>query len=151
MKNEDMNIRRIRQSDLDRVRTLANQMLRETYTEELMGHLFERFQHCFLVAASDEDICGFILGVPLDNLTLRILMIAVEKKYQRKGIGTNLLMAARRYAALRKMNSITLEVGIDNEGAQKFYQTQGFSITGLLENYYQDKTDAYVMRSYLVM
>lgn len=151
MKKGDINIRRIRQSDLKRIRTLANRMLRETYSEELIGHLFERFQHCFLVAASDEDIYGFVLGVPLDNLTLRILMLAVDKNSQRMGIGTNLLIAAKKYATLRRMNSLTLEVGVDNNAAQEFYMSGGFSITGLLENYYQDKTDAYVMKSYLLM
>jgi ribosomal protein S18 acetylase RimI-like enzyme len=142
-------IHRIEAMQLEDARNLANRRLRETYSAELFQHFFEDFRSCFLAASHDGDLAGFILGVPLDSSTLRILMLAVDENLTRRGIGCLLLTSAESYASTRKMTSVSLEVGTGNESAIHFYQKTGFSITGMLPQYYEDRSDAFVMRKTL--
>ena len=45
--------------------------------------------------------------------------------------------------------AITLEVAVDNHGAQTFYERLGYEPTGRIRGYYADNTDALVMRKQL--
>lgn len=149
MNSKDINISRIGPHQVEEARRLANRRLRETYSTELFLHFFENFRSCFLVASHDGKVAGFILGVPLEGVTLRILMLAVDEEYLMMGIGSSLMASAEAYAASRKMNSISLEVGVNNEDAINFYKRLGFAVTGMLSHYYEDRSDALVMRKAL--
>jgi ribosomal protein S18 acetylase RimI-like enzyme len=47
--------------------------------------------------------------------------------------------------------AITLEVAVDNHGAQTFYERMGYEQTGRIPGYYADNTDALVMRKPLLI
>ncbi|MEJ2068181.1 MAG: GNAT family N-acetyltransferase, partial [Deltaproteobacteria bacterium] len=132
MKEGEVVIRRIRATDLDRVRTLADRALKEEYSQDLMSHLYERFGQGFIMAESDGDLLGFVLGIPLDEGTMRILMFAVDETMRRRGVGTLLMESLRRYALRRRMRVITLEVAVDNKEAQEFYRRMGFAVAGMI-------------------
>jgi ribosomal protein S18 acetylase RimI-like enzyme len=142
---------RVEAVDLEFIMNMANSRLGEEYTIELFQHFFEIYGGCFLSAKDDDGILAFILAVPLDVSTLRVLMLAVLSSKERLGIGSTLVRAAEVYAASRKITSMVLEVGTKNEVALEFYKKLGFGITGMIEEYYNDKSDAYVMRKFLPM
>lgn len=142
-------IERIDPHQLEKVRELANIRLREDYSKELFTHFFENFRNCFLVALEKGEVLGFLLAVPRDETALRVLMLAVEQQHQGKGIARKLMSAAEGYAASRKMGSIVLEVGTDNTKAVNLYNRLGFKVVGILQEYYKDRTDAFVMRKIL--
>jgi ribosomal protein S18 acetylase RimI-like enzyme len=142
---------RVEAADLETLMIMANSRLREDYSIELFQHFFETQGGCFFNAKDDDRSFGFILGVPMDSSSLRILMLVVEETNVRKGIGSMLLRAAEAYACSRKMTSLVLEVGTLNEVAIEFYKKHGFTITGVIPEYYNDKTDAFVMRKFLPM
>ncbi|MFW3146600.1 MAG: GNAT family N-acetyltransferase [Thermoplasmatota archaeon] len=145
----ELNISRIGPQQVEEARSLANRRLRETYSAELFQHFFENFNSCFLVASHDGRIAGFILGVPLEGITLRILMLAVDEGFLKMGVGSTLMASAEAYASSRKMSAISLEVGVKNEVAINFYKRLGFALTGMLPHYYEDGSDAFVMRKAL--
>lgn len=148
---EPIQISRIEAGDLEPVRQLANQRLREKYNIELFQHFYETRPGCFLTAKEDGRVSGFILAIPMEEVSLRILMLVVSKSRERNGIGTSLMASAEAYASSRKMMTLVLEVGTVNESAIDFYSKIGFKITGMIPEYYNDKTNAFVMKKFLTM
>jgi ribosomal protein S18 acetylase RimI-like enzyme len=144
-----MKIRRIVTEDLDAVRTIAREQLHETYSEELFRYFFEDHPGCFFVAEEASTIVGFVLSIPQDNSMLRVIMLAVGKRWKRKGIGSKLLAQAESYATLRKLNPMVLEVSTVNTEAINFYTKRGYKVTGVLQRYYNDGGDALTMKRYL--
>jgi ribosomal protein S18 acetylase RimI-like enzyme len=144
-------VARVVAGDLEIIMKMANSRLREDYTLELFQHFFETQGGCFLAAKEGNEMLGFLLAVPMNNSSLRVLMLVVKGSRVRNGIGTSLMSSAETYAMSRKMTSIMLEVGIMNEIAVEFYKNLGYGITGMIPEYYNDKSDAFVMRKYLPM
>ncbi len=142
-------IRRVEAGDLIHVVSIADAELREEYDSKLFSHFYEGFRGGFLVADDGERIRGFILGVPMDNTKLRILMLAVRGEFSRMGIGTSLLESCKQYARLRGMGSMVLEVREGNSSAISFYTRSGFREVGLLDGFYDDGGRALVMKHYL--
>lgn len=72
--------------------------------------------------------------------------IAVRSRYQRQGIGKQLLISIIDLAAELKANFITLEVRVSNTAAQSLYHKFGFTQTGVRTGYYTDnREDALLM------
>lgn len=144
-------IRKVRSRDLQSIKRISDIRLREDYTLELLSYFIEKHSECFHVAEVDSEVVGFVIGVPLDNRTLRILMLAVLEEYSRSGIGTSLFEKCIEHARVRMMTALNLEVSTVNEEAFEFYRNRGFKVTGILPGYYKDRTDAYVMKRFIVM
>jgi ribosomal-protein-alanine N-acetyltransferase len=102
-----------------------------------------------IVAKKEGEILGFIIGCLTDSEEARILIMAVEKRYRVKGIGTALLREFMERCALRGLKRIALEVRISNEPAQKFYTRFGFELTNKLPRYHLDGEDAFKMMKWL--
>jgi len=148
---EGISVRRVSGKDLGRIKEIADARLRENYSPDLFRYFFEQHSRCFFVACDDSSVAGFLLAVPLDQATLRILMLAVDDGRSGKGVGSALMDKCMEFAKGRMMSSIVLEVGTDNKEAIDFYSNRGFKMTGILTGYYRDRTDAYVMKHYLPM
>jgi len=151
LSEQEFEIGRVEARDLELVRNLANSRLRETYSLELFQHFYENHPACFLVARGEEGVVGFIICIPLDELRLRVLMLAVKGTKVRNGVGSALMSSAESYASSRMMNSVVLEVGSGNTRAIGFYTYLGYRITGMIPEYYEDRSDAFVMRKFLPM
>jgi ribosomal protein S18 acetylase RimI-like enzyme len=147
----EVKLRKVGPTDLEFIKNIADSRLREDYTLDLLSYFIESHSECFHVAEIENDIAGFIIAVPLDSQTLRILMLAVKSEHCQKGIGTRLFDRCVQYARTRMMTAMNLEVGVKNETAYEFYQKKGFKVTGILPKYYKDKTDAYVMKKFISM
>lgn len=135
--------------DLQSIKTITDVRLREEYSLDLISYFIEKHSACFHVAEVDDEVVGFIIGVPMDNKTLRILLLAVVKEFSGAGIGSTLFEKCVEYAKLRMMTTLNLEVNIENESAYEFYRKRGFKVTGILPKYYKDKSDAYVMKKFI--
>tara|TARA_Y100001968_G_scaffold222846_1_gene205615 strand:+ start:103 stop:570 length:468 start_codon:yes stop_codon:yes gene_type:complete len=73
---------------------------------------------------------------------LHIIFLAIDPKYQRKGLGKFLLLDLIKRSSSFRTNSIFLEVKNTNEPAKAFYKSMGFKIVGNRSNFYNDGTDA---------
>jgi ribosomal protein S18 acetylase RimI-like enzyme len=74
------------------------------------------------------------------------ITIDVAPELRRLGIGRTLMEAAEARFVELACTAITLEVAVDNHGAQTFYEGLGYAQTGRIRGYYADNTDALVMR-----
>ncbi len=145
----DYVLRKVEAGDLERICRIANDRLREDYHQDFFIHFYMYLREAFLVVTASNEVVGFILTVPHDRRTMRVLLLAVDGEWANRGIGISLISGAKRYAKARMMSKLRLEVGVDNRTAISFYSKNGFQITGTFDGFYSDGTDAYVMTCYL--
>ena len=73
---------------------------------------------------------------------LHITFIAVNPKYQRKGVGKFLMSNLIKRSKSLMTNHLYLEVKDNNKTAKAFYISMGFKIVGNRANFYRDGSDA---------
>ncbi|MFW6138309.1 MAG: GNAT family N-acetyltransferase, partial [Spirochaetota bacterium] len=77
---------------------------------------------------------------------IHLISIAVSPSYQNSGFGSFLLNSILHHAIATGARYCYLEVRPSNHKAIIFYEKFGFSIIGVIENYYpEDNEDALVM------
>jgi ribosomal-protein-alanine N-acetyltransferase len=114
-------------------------------TGVFLSELAQRDQRTYLVAKVDGRIVGFG-GVMYVLPDAHVTTIAVAPAWQRKAIGTRLLLALARAAVVKGATALTLEVRASNTGAQELYRRFGFAPAGIRAGYYADSgEDAIVM------
>ncbi|MEM1514395.1 MAG: ribosomal protein S18-alanine N-acetyltransferase [Candidatus Aenigmatarchaeota archaeon] len=138
-----MAIRKFEYKDIDAVLKIANESFPEKYSSDFLLYLWTSYPDGFLVAEKNNEIAGFIISVKISKTDLRVLMLAVNKKYRRQSIGSSLLRELIiRFPEVRR---IFLEVRTDNHEAIKFYLKNGFIIKDKIYDFYTDGSPAYVM------
>ncbi|MEV4562382.1 ribosomal protein S18-alanine N-acetyltransferase [Nonomuraea sp. NPDC049419] len=122
----------------------------DAWSEGMMrGELAEmpRTRH-YVVALVDDEIVAYAgLAAAADQADVQT--IAVLEKHQRNGIGSAMLTELLAEARRRGAREIFLEVRADNPRAQSVYRRFGFEEIGTRRRYYDDGTDAIMMRKRL--
>ncbi|RVX47148.1 ribosomal-protein-alanine N-acetyltransferase [Nonomuraea polychroma] len=99
----------------------------------------------YVVALVDEEIVGYAgLAAAADQADVQT--IAVLEKHQGTGIGSAMLTELLAEAHRRGAREVFLEVRADNPRAQTVYRHFGFEEIGTRRRYYDDGTDAIMMR-----
>lgn len=138
-----MEIRKFKYEDIESVFNLAKKYLRESYTFELFLYLWQISPDGFLVAEKNGKIIGFIVAVKTSKDSLRILMLAVDENYRKRGVGSRLLKKIiLNFSDVRR---IYLETRTDNIEAIEFYKKNGFKIVEKVKDFYTDGGEAYIM------
>jgi len=88
------------------------------------------------VAEMNGALCGMIGTVSNasylhNDLNGRIIALVVSSKMRRRGIGRELIAAAEKDFARRKITRVTLTARFEREEAHRFYEKLGYSRTGL--------------------
>ena len=110
-----------------------------------MSELANETGRRYLVAKVGGTVVGFagMLFVGSDG---HVTTISVDEAWQRRQIGTRLMVALSREAVERGATALTLEVRASNEAAQAMYRRLGYAPAGIRRNYYADiGEDALVM------
>lgn len=87
------------------------------------------------IAEEAADISGFIVARRVAN-DLEILNFAVQPGWRHRGIGAGLLREALAWAATFHAEKAFLEVRVSNLAAIRFYEHNGFEVTGRRSRYY---------------
>lgn len=125
---------------------LASDTLTERYNPSLFNYFYETFPEGFIVVEYSQKIIGFIIGVKINNILAKILMISISKNFQRKNIGSELLIYFLNILTKEYIKYVELEVRIDNYKAINFYKKHGFEINNKIKNFYQNGKSAYNMK-----
>ena len=133
------------EDDLYRVLQLANDALDENYDGGLFLHFARLYPEGFIVVEAGDELVAFILGTVQRAYEARILALAVSDEWRRRGIASQLVKRFMDAFARGGVRKITLEVRVSNEEAIELYHRLGFDKKGLLQAYYGDGEDAYVM------
>ncbi|MGP3932548.1 ribosomal protein S18-alanine N-acetyltransferase [Nonomuraea sp. KM88] len=119
----------------------------DAWSEGMMrGELADmpRTRH-YVVALVDSAIVAYAgLAAAADQADVQT--IAVLEKHQGTGIGSAMLTELLAEAQRRGAREIFLEVRADNARAQTVYRHFGFEEIGTRRRYYDDGTDAIMMR-----
>ena len=143
-----MIIQPFEEEDLDSLMIFLDDNLTENYRKEVFLNIKKKWPEGFLLIKNQQKIIGVGCGAILPNEKLRILIIALEEKYQGKGLGTKLMDKMVNAARIFGITKITLEVRKDSQ-AINFYRKLGFSSVDVLPCYYQDGCDGIVMEQQL--
>ena len=108
------------------------------YSKRQLAYLALDANSTCLLESHDNTIRGFIIvGYRKGSLTGRIETIDVDPRFQNKGIGIKLLMAAEDDMKRRGMKTAQLEVSERNEAALELYRKAGYTFKEKIEGYYR--------------
>jgi Acetyltransferases len=144
-------IRRMKSSDIDSVYNIACLSLDEYYLPEVFSFFMEEWPSGQLVSYDPVgNVTGFICGSQLTSEKVSILMFAVNPRYRKRGIGSELLREFRMVASMERKRIIQLEVRPSNANALSFYEKKGFHISEQLPNFYNNGGNALRMVSFVL-
>jgi len=87
----------------------------------------------------NNEIVGIFASIALDSDTVRIIVFAIDSKYQKRGFGKTCWNIFTSEIIQNSYNKIQLEVKSTNINAIKFYEQKGMKIYGEISNYYRDE------------
>jgi [ribosomal protein S18]-alanine N-acetyltransferase len=94
-------------------------------------------------AVEDGQMVGFVAGDPRPRDGWGwVATIAVDPRYQRRGIGRALL---HQCEASLGVSRVRLTVRISNQGAVTMYEKEGYGLIDIWQAYYNDGEDAMLM------
>lgn len=100
-----------------------------------------------LKVVEDGEMIGFAACDPRPSQSAAwIATIAVDPRWQRRGIGRMLLRACEERV---KLPRVKLSVRISNQGAISLYEQEGYQTVDVWGRYYSDQEDALVMEKEL--
>ena len=121
---------------------------KEAFPKEYFLEISKKWPEGFLVAKINKEIVGYAIGEKNKDLGL-IVSVAVKKEWRRKGIGRKLVEKLLENFKKEGMKIIFLHVREENKEAINFYLALGFKIRELVENYYSNRENAYLMEKTL--
>jgi ribosomal-protein-alanine N-acetyltransferase len=124
-------IRLVKLSDINQMMQVNIKNLAENYTKDFWVTILTKNKNSF-VATWTKQVVGYIL---CDGKS--VISFAIDKEYRFRGIGKQLM-----YHCLNTINnSITLHVRTSNVTASKLYESVGFVVNNVIQNYYQDPVE----------
>jgi len=137
-------IRVASEDDLDALLSLEKICFKEeTFHKKQLKYLLLKAKSIVLVAEIKGKIIGSIIILLRKTiLNARVYSLNVHPEYRRLGIASSLMDFGKDILRKRGYEYITLEVGINNQAAQKLYRSKGFVVDKTLYNYYKNGDDA---------
>ena len=90
-------------------------------------------------------ITNFVIGICVFQVVIdeaQINFFVVDKKYRKKGFGSNLMSYLIKKCKKLNISKLFLEVSHTNATAEKFYSRFDFFTVGIRRNYYKDGSHA---------
>lgn len=146
------------EKDIDTVLSIEERVFKHPWSREFFHLIASDMNNCMLTLKTDAGIIGYGGYHLLKNRTsflstrhqydcmIHLINIAIAPQKQHCGFGTFLMNTLIRKSLASKAEYCYLEVRPTNENAFSFYRKWGFSIIGIIENYYpQECENALVM------
>ena len=140
-----MIIREANVNDLMNLVKLEEENFISPWTEEQFNYELVENEFSKTLVIYDGDIFVGYLNYWLIFDRGEINKICIRKDYRRKGYAKELLDIAFKDFEENECLSVSLEVRVSNESAQKLYESYGFQTVVIKEAYYSDGEDAKYM------
>jgi ribosomal-protein-alanine N-acetyltransferase len=122
----------------------------ERYERSLLHTLVENQEFLTIIACINEKPIGYASAYFSEFChESKIISIAVLPEYRKRGVGTIMIEEIERNAVAKGIIKVALEVRTTNYEALKFYKKRGFSIRGILLDYYGPGKNAFTMEKFL--
>ncbi len=125
---------------------------KEAFTKKQIGSLLQNSNAISLIAQTNGETAGFIIGLTYPNNNVRfghVITIDIAIKHRRKGIGTRLINELERKFVRKGVETCYLEVRIDNVAARELYHSQGYEETKQLKHYYPKRINGVQLKKKL--
>lgn len=141
----NMHIDELLKEDIPAVCDIANSCFTSPWSPESFSEEMDNPRAVCFVARDNDKVVGYLsLWVVLDEV--QINSFAVSESFRKQGIGSQLMNHAIDYAQKNHLKTMTLEVRLSNETAQKVYKKHGFLEAGVRPEFYVKPTeDALIM------
>jgi ribosomal-protein-alanine N-acetyltransferase len=146
------------EKDIESVLSIERSVFQHPWSPEFFRLIIADMNNCVLTLRNETGIIGYggfhllknkvnFLGVNVDyNRIIHLINIAIDPHEQHRGFGTYLLNILIGKALASNAEYCYLEVRLSNQKAFTFYRKSGFSVIGIIENYYpQERENAIVM------
>ena len=130
-----MAIREMSTEDCGAVAEIEAASFSDPWTREGFEVALGRSDIAAYVYAPGKKVLGYVI-LQLDGAELHVMNLAVHPDFRRRGVATECLHHAERYARKRGSMRIDLEVQESNLPAQLLYRKAGYRATRILRNYY---------------
>ncbi len=140
-----MEIRKMREEDLQEVCRIEQQTFSDPWSEEDFRSSLNGANNGYLVAETNGIITGYCgyWGIAGEGY---IYNVAVKEEYRKQGIGLLMLKILLEESKSRGIGSLTLEVRSSNSAAIHLYEALGFEKAGTRKDFYsKPKEDAVIM------
>ncbi len=137
-------IRMLTYEDTNQIIELERLCFEYPLGERTIQTYMEMLDQISVGAFQNGRLIGLVLGV-VENDSLHIVMVAVHPLYRRQGIASTLMEKTENLALARDIKYFTLEVDVFNSSAIKLCQKLGYRITRIIERYYENGNDAFLM------
>jgi len=123
---------------------------RSSFAEEAYPRSLFRDLHCecpglFFIALQGFQLIGYITSC-MQAKQGEIISIAVGPQWRKTGAGTALMERTLAAMKKRRIGVIELMVRTTNASAVRFYKRFGFKRVRTLQQYYEDRAPAFLMR-----
>lgn len=102
-----------------------------------LSELYSRHIHQYLCLLANDKIIGFV-GVRVVFDDAHITNVAISPNFQNQGLGSLLLEEAEMFANKHKCQTMSLEVRVSNQDAQRLYRKKGYESRRILSAYYHE-------------
>jgi len=141
-----LTIRKFLPSDIDKIVEIEKASFRQgAYSKTRLENLSKKHPNDFLVAQLADKKVGYIIAYNKAGGWIDFVSLAVDKKYQKLGIGKKLVVFVLNRFRKKGLKKASLEVRTTNKRAISFFQNLGFKTTKVIKRYYRDGEDAYLM------
>ncbi len=125
-------------------RQLVEHGLPWSWTDQRVERCF-RNSDCVVIAARDRRrLVGFAI-MDFYDVHAHLSLLAVQKGYQRHGVGRQLVEWLESSARTAGIFSVRLELRAQNDAARSFYERLGYREAGRKPAYYGGREDALLM------
>ena len=132
-------------SDLQSVLKIEKKVYNKPYwTESMLKRLFNKDSNEIIwITEVKQKIVGYLIEQRCDN-EINLLNVAIDKSFQNQGIGKNMMDYFLRI--IPDNSSVFLEVNKSNFIARKIYTNLNFKDIDIRKSYYNDGSDAIIMK-----
>lgn len=129
-------IRDMKINDAEKIRlinaeSLGYELSLETTKKQMEKLLADSTHHIFYVAEENGLVAGYVHAELYETLysesMLNVMALAVDKEYQNKGIGKQLMQKIELVASEHSLIGVRLNSGETRLGAHKFYESIGYT------------------------
>ena len=118
----------------------------ENYTKHTFSFLLsDPNTLSYRIASPNENLVAFIFITVGEDSAGHITTIGVAPEHRRRGLARKLLVHAEEALRKRNVNTVFLEVRVDNLPAQTLYHELGYAIVQRLPKYYNNGGDGFLM------
>lgn len=118
----------------------------ENYTKQTFSILLsEPNTLSYRITTPNEELVAFIFVTVCEDGTGHITTIGVAPEHRRRGLAQKLLAHVEDALRKRSINTIFLEVRVDNFAAQSLYKQLGYATMQRLPKYYNNGEDGFLM------